>query len=47
MNLYRINWKRKSTGISGNGTYIYNLTMATDWVEHLNNTCPDIHHWYE
>ena len=43
---YRIYWKSKITGTTGNGTPI-ERKIALKWVRNMNRKYPDLTHWIE
>lgn len=45
--MFRIAWKIRTTGYTGNGDYCLTVEAAAAWITHLNETYPEIDHWLE
>ena len=45
--MYRISWKSKVTGCTGNGNYMFTLEGVTEYIKMLNKEYPELDHWME
>ncbi len=43
--LYRIYWRSKTTGLSGNGTAFIEYHLAKREIKELNKKYPELDHW--
>lgn len=45
--MYRISWKSRITGCTGNGEYMFTHDDAKEYINSLNEKYPYIEHWIE
>jgi hypothetical protein len=45
--VYRIHWRSKITGISGNGTQFMEYHFAKREIKNLNKKYPELDHWMD